>query len=303
MKRNLTLSILMILILSLSGCGTSSKKENQEDGELAGVTNDSFKWPAPRGYEAVDDFLDGKVANHNDVLKGETLSKIPPQELEEPDDVDRSIDKAILACYRGNYSLADSIFDSLLKEYRKNPIYWNQVGNCFMMRGESRKALLYFNKARGLKSNYGPPINNIGVIFEKKSFDQKALKSYEEAKKVSSFSLTPIFNLAQIYARYGFITEAKQLFESMVRINSKDQDALHGLAYVKFVSGDLEGALKAFDSMSRDYYEKPEVGANLVYALVLSGNKSKAEDIFEDLKATSNPNLQAYLAQIKGMIK
>lgn len=303
MKRKATLSIIFLLLLGLTGCGTSSKKENKEDGELAGVTNDSFKWPAPRGYQAVDDFLDGKVADHNDVLKSETLSKIPAKELEEPDDVDRSIDKAILACYRGNYSYADRIFDSLLKEYRKNPIYWNQVGNCFMMRGESRKALLYFNKARGLKSDYGPPINNIGVIFEKKNFDQKALKSYEEAKKVSSFSLTPIFNLAQIYARYGFITEAKQLFESMVRMNSKDQDALHGLAYVRFVSGDIEGALKAFNSMNSDYYERPEVGANLVYALVLSGNKSKAEDIFEDLKATSNPELQAYLAQIKGMIK
>ncbi len=302
MKINL-LSLLLVLNLILSGCGTSSKKEEKTDGDLSGVTNESFKWPAPRGYEVVDDFLDGKAADYDDVLKSETLSKIPPKELEEPTSVDRSIDKAILACYRGNYSFADKIFDSLLKEYRKNPIYWNQVGNCFMMRGETRKALLYFNKSRSLKSDYAPPINNIGVIFEKKSFDQKALKSYEEAKKVSNFSLTPIFNLAQVYARYGFISEAKQLFESMIRMNSKDQDALHGLAYVEFVSGDIQGAIRAFDRMERDYYEKPEVGVNLVYALVLSGNKDKAKDIYEDLKPTSNSSLQAYLAQVGGLLK
>lgn len=302
--KNYRLSLIFLLIALIgSGCGTSQKNAKKDDGELSGVTNESFKWPSPRGYQAVDDFLDGKTADYNDVLKEETLSKIPKEELEEPDAVDRSIDKAILACYRGNYTLANNIFDNLLKEYRKNPIYWNQVGNCFMMKGETRKALLYFNKARSIKGNYGPPINNIGVIFEKKGFDQKALKSYEEAKKVSSFSITPVFNLAQMYARYGFIDEAKELFKSMVRINSKDQDALHGLAYVEFVSGNIQGALKVFDSMSRDYYEKPEVGINLVYALVLSGNKDKAKDILDDLKPTSNSRLQAYISQVGGLVK
>lgn len=290
---------LFSLCLLVVGCGSSSKKQEKQTGELDGLTNESFKWPTPKGFQAVDDFLDGNVADYEDVLKGESLAKIPQEELNRPNSVDKSIDKAILACYRGNYQLANNIFDSLLKEYRKNPIYWNQVGNCFMMQGSTRKALLYYNKARGLKKDYAPPINNIGVIFERDSFDQKALKSYEEAKKVSGFSLTPIFNLAQVYVKYGFIDEGRQLFESMARLNSKDQDALHGLAYVEFVDGNIKKSLSLFDRLGRDYYRKPEVGVNLAYALILSGNKSKARDILEDLNPTQNSELISYIGKIK----
>ena len=302
MKRLNQLIVIVSLVLFSARSG-SSKNEKKQEGDLEGITNESFKWPTPKGYQAVDDFLDGNVADYNDVLKGESLSKIPKEELSQPSSVDKSIDKAILACYRGNYTLANNIFDSLLKEYRKNPIYWNQVGNCFMMQGSKRKALLYYNKARGLKKDYGPPINNIGVIFERSGFDQKALKSYEESKKVSGFSLTPVFNLAQIYVKYGFIEEGKQLFESMIRINSKDQDALHGLAFVEFVSGDLKKALSLFDRMDRDFYQKPEVGVNLAYALFLSGNKGKAQDIIEDLKPTPNPALNNYINKVRELTR
>jgi tetratricopeptide (TPR) repeat protein len=292
----------MLIIVSLivfAGCSGNSKKEKKEQGDLDGLTNESFKWPAPKGYMAVDDFLDGNVADYDDVLKGESLSKIPKEEINRPSAVDKSIDKAIVACYRGNYTLANNIFDALLKEYRKNPIYWNQVGNCFMMQGSKRKALLYYNKARGLKKDYGPPINNIGVIFERGGFDQKALKSYEESKKVSGFSLTPVFNLAQIYVKYGFIDEGRQLFESMIRINQKDQDALHGLAFVEFVNGDIKKSLALYDRLDRDFYRRPEVGVNLAYALALSGNKSKARDLLGDLGSTSNPSLNEYISKVR----
>lgn len=296
-------SLLVILIL-LTGCASKQtvKKEASQD-ELENITNDSFNWPAPREYQVLDDFIDEKVASYNDVLKEESLSKIPQEELEEPNDVSRSIDKAILACYRGNFSLADSIFDELLKEYRKNPIYWNQVGNCFMMRGDERKALLFYNKSRDLKKDYSPPINNIGVIFEKAGFYQKALKSYEEARNVSSFSLTPIFNLAQIYAMYGFIDEGKQLFESMIRLNSKDQDALHGLAFLEMAVGNYGKAISIFDRMSSDYYLRPEVGCNLAYSLFLNGNKEKAKDLLDDLRPTKDQSLLAYVGKIRSLIK
>jgi len=295
----------LISCLALFGCGSGSTKNEKTKNvdEIDTLTDANFKWPAPREYQVVDDFLDGKVADYDDVLKEESLSKIPRDELEEPSDVPKSIDKAILACYRGDYNYANNIFDSLLKEYRKNPIYWNQVGNCFMMRGDDRKALLFYNKARDLKKDYAPPINNIGVIFEKSSFDQKALKSYEQAKKVSSFSLTPVFNLAQIYAKYGFIEEGKQLFESMVRLNSKDQDALHGLAFLQMVLGDYNGAIQLFDRMPSEYYLKPEVGVNLAYTLFLSGNKGKAQDVLSDLKPSKNEDVLAYVSKIRSLIK
>ena len=164
------------LILLLVSCAGGQKRDSQKsdiDNDLDSLTNDSFKWPKARAYSDVDDFLDGNLSSGPNVLNGESLAKVEKDNLEEPLDVPRDLDQALLACYRGDHSLADKIFDKIMKEYRENPIYWNQVGNCFMMRGSHRKALLYFNKARELKSSYSPPINNIGVIFEKGGFIKK----------------------------------------------------------------------------------------------------------------------------------
>lgn len=295
----------LLLSLILTACGTTSKKSTPKsdiDTELEGLTNESFEWPQEKGYNTVDDFLDSSVTNEPNVLVGESVAKVSKEELESPMDVPRDIDKAMLACYRGNFNLADQIFDRIMREYRKNPIYWNQVGNCFMMKGSMRKALLYFNKARDLKSFYTPPVNNIGVIFEKNGFYQKALKSYEEAKKQSSFSLTPIFNLAQVYARFGFINEGKKLFESLVRINAKDDDALFGLAFFELASGDSARSLQIFEALSRDYRGHPEVAVNLAYALYLKGDANQARDILSDLKVTRNPELNDYIGRVKRLV-
>ncbi|MCR9205462.1 MAG: hypothetical protein NXH75_12845 [Halobacteriovoraceae bacterium] len=292
------------LLITLVGCGSSKKAEKKPVGEnFENLTNESFKWPKPKAYTTVDDFLGDKVTYDDDVLKSETLAKVPPKEIVDVDDVDKNLDRAIVACYRRDFNRADAIFDSLLKEYRKNPIYWNQVGNCFMVRGNSRKALLFFNKARELKGNYAPPVNNIGVIFQKDGKDQKAMKAYQEAKKLSSFSLTPVFNLAQVYAKYGFVDQGMALFDSLVRLNSKDQDSLYGLGYFQLAKGEISQAVNTFKNLDRSFRRKPEVAVNVAYALVLSNEKGDARDVLEDMSETNNSELNAYISQIRRLVQ
>lgn len=295
----------LFLVLLIASCASGQKEETKKDDldqELESITNDSFKWPKPKGYNAVDDFLDGNLSSGANVLKGESLAKVEQDNLEEPLDVPRDLDQALLACYRGDHALADKIFDKIMKEYRENPIYWNQVANCFMMRGSHRKALLYFNKARELREDYAPPINNIGVIFEKSGSYQKALKSYEEAKKKSSFSLTPIFNLAQIYARFGFVDEGKSLFTSLVRINSKDQDALAGLAFFEFATGNFSNALRVYSAMDRDYINKPVVKVNHAYAHFMNGDASTARSLLSEMSPKGDSEFLSYFEKVKGLV-
>lgn len=296
--------ILFTILLSLVSCGSSKKEEKKPESEsFEGLTNDSFKWPTPKPYTTVDDFLDDKVSYDEDVLKSETLAKVPPKEIVNVEDVDKNLDRAIVACYRKDFNKADAIFDALLKEYRKNPIYWNQVGNCFMVRGNSRKALLYFNKARELKGNYAPPVNNIGVIFQSDGEDQKAMKAYQEAKKLSSFSLTPVFNLAQIYAKYGFVDQGIALFDSLVRLNNKDQDSLYGLGFFQLAKGEISSAIQTFNNLDRDFRKKPEVAVNVAYALALLNKKGDAKDVLEDMNETNNSELNAYAAQVRRLVQ
>lgn len=296
--------ISVLLLLSLVSCGTSKKEtKSQESESIDGITNDSFKWPKAKTYTSVDDFLDDKVSYDEDVLKSETLAKVPPKEIVDVDDVDKNLDRAIVACYRKEFAKADAIFDSLLKEYRKNPIYWNQVGNCFMMRGNSLKALLYFNKSREIKGNYAPPVNNIGVIFEQDGDDQKAMKAYEESKKLSSFSLTPVFNLAQMYAKYGFIDEGMKLFESLVRLNGKDQESRYGLGFFQLSRGEISNAVQTFSQLDRSFRKKPEVAVNVAYALALQNEKRDARNVLDDMGETNNPELNAYIAEVRRLVQ
>lgn len=284
----------LILLVSCAGQSTKEKKD-----ELDGVTNDSFKMPPAKLYQVVDDFIDTKITDEPNVLKQESLSKVDSQEIEEPEDVEGDITKILVSCYRGQFDIGFKIIDQLYREYRENPIYWTQVGSCYLLQGSRRKALLFYNKAREIKKNYAPPINNIGVIFQKSGFDQKAMKAYEEAKRVSRFSLTPLFNLAQLYVRFGFHSEAQTLLESMYRMDDEDQDVIFALGFLKFTAGDFDDAVKFYNKLDRSYYKDPRIGANVAYALAMVGEGDDALDIIDSLNKSNESDVIAYLSSIK----
>lgn len=291
----------MLIILGLVGCATNKNKKNQD--ELSGITNDSFKLPPAKLYQIVDDFIGEEISEEPNVLKQESLAKVPQDEVESPEDVKGDINKILVACYHKKFKQGFAMIDTLYKEYRKNPIYWTQVGSCYLLQGSKRKALLYYNKAREVKKNYAPPINNIGVIFQKYDLDQKALKAYEEAKRLSSFSLTPLFNLAQIYIDYGFIEEGKVLFESMYRVNSKDQDVLYGLGFIYFVEGNYGKAVSFYNNLNEKYYKTAGIGANVAYAFALNGNKSDASAVLKSLDMPRSSQEAKYVQNIKSYVE
>ena len=292
--KNLLIYSFLILLVS---CAGQSKKERKD--ELDGVTNDSFKMPPAKLYQVVDDFIDTKVSDEPNVLKQESLSKVEADEIEEAEDVEGDITKILVSCYRGQFDLGFKIIDKLYREYRENPIYWTQVGSCYLLQGSKRKALLFYNKAREIKKSYAPPVNNIGVIFQKSGFDQKALKAYEEAKRVSRFSLTPLFNLAQLYVRFGFHSEAETLLQSMYRMDSEDQDVIFALGFLKFTAGDFGTAVKFYNKLDRSYYKNPRVGSNIAYALAMVGEGDDALDVIDSLDRSNEAEVVAYLNSIK----
>lgn len=292
---------LLFIALSFVGCASNKPKEKKD--ELGSLTNDSFKMPPAKLYQIVDDFIGEKVSDEPNVLKQESIAKVPEDEVEAPEDVKGDINKILVSCYHKKFDQGFAMIDALYKEYRKNPIYWTQVGSCYLLQGSKRKALLYYNKAREVKKNYAPPINNIGVIFQKSGFDQKALKAYEEAKRLSSFSLTPLFNLAQIYIDYGFIEEGKTLFESMYRVDNKDQDVIYGLGFIYFVEGNYGKAASFYNNLEKKYYRTAGIGANVAYALALNGNKSDAKDVLEDLDLPRTNEEAQYVQNIKHFVE
>ena len=56
------------------------------------------------------------------------------------------ISKIISLCYRREYEDAEKVMDDVYKQYKNHPSYWNQVGTCYYLRGDLRKALLYYKE-------------------------------------------------------------------------------------------------------------------------------------------------------------
>lgn len=292
---------LILLILLIASCSSTEKKKAEQD-EYEHITNDLFKTPEARTFSVEDDFLDQDIGSSANVLYSESVSKIDAGEISEVSDVNSPLIKGLVACYKGQYKLADKIFDETLKRYRKNPIYWTQVANCFLKKGNKRKALLYYNKAKEFKSKYAPPVNNIGVILERKDFPQKALLAYEEAMDIASFSLTPMFNTAILYTRYSLASEAKELLIALRKLSSEDYDATASLAYLEMVKGNYKKSLAYYKKISSKYYKRPEVGVNLALTLYLSGQKTKAKKVINSLNETNNQRLTEYILQVKKII-
>jgi len=296
------IATLIMLPLFLFSCGTTPEKKK---GELDydNFSNEEFKAPEKVKYSIDDDFLDKGLTDDRNVLFEESISKVDAEELEDFEDIEKPLVKALVACYQGKYQEADQIFDRFLRPFRSNPIYWTQVGNCFLKKGKSRKALLYYNKAKELRKVYGPPVNNIGVILERKGMPQKALKAYEEAMNMASFSLTPLFNTAQLYVRFGLVKEAENLLLSLRQIESKDGDTLSSLAYVEMIKGNYKKSLSYYHAMTRnDRIKNPSNGANYALTLYLSGQKKLARKVVDKIKGNKSARLENYILQIENLL-
>lgn len=296
-----SLLLILLTLTLINSCGSSSKKKGEIDFDA--ISNDSFNTPSEIGYSPEDDFLDKELTDDRNVLFQESISKVDADDLEDFKDIEKPLVKALVACYQGKYNEADAIFDRYLKAFRGNPIYWTQVGNCFLKKGNSRKALLYYNKAKELRKAYGPPINNIGVILERKGMPQKALKAYEEAMNIASFSLTPLFNTAQLYVRYGLVEEAENMLLSLRQIENKDGDTLSSLAYVEMIKGNYKKSLSYYHAMTRDdRIKNPSNGANYALALYLSGQKKLAKKVVRKIKGNNTPEVENYILQIENLL-
>jgi tetratricopeptide (TPR) repeat protein len=294
----LSLTYISVLFLFFS-CATTPKKTEKGQDELK---NSDFISPSPILYNPKGDYF-VEVKSEAGSLGGETLDNLPEGDLDDYEDDDENpLNQMLSYCYQKKFKQADQLFDRFYRRYIKHPGYWNQVGTCFLLRGEKRKALLYYNKAKDLYRNYIPALNNLGVIFQLEGKDQKALSVYKKASKLSPFSLTPKFNLAQLYAKYGFVNEARGIFENLLGKRKSDFDVNIGLAYVEMLSGNFPRAVQYYEKVDTDWYEKAEVGLNLTLALQYMNRKKDALNVFDDIDPPKDPKLLKYYRNVKQLI-
>lgn len=271
MKNLLGLFSIFILV----SCATSNK-----DKEYTEITKEDFKTKKQISYNQGQDRFDVIKDDHFKVLGEESLSRISdPSDLKEKG----VLDEITVSCYEKDFEKAFSLIRERSSEYKRNPIFWNQVGTCFMLKGERRKALLFYNKALEFKASYSPAFNNLGYMYKIEGEDQKALVAFTRAKKSNQYAKTPLFNLGNLYLEYGLFSQAIATFTGLYNIEKNDVDVLNGLAVAYLMQGNNERSISFYKEIDSDFLEKPEFGINYSLALYRSDKKAIAKDILEDI--------------------
>lgn len=290
----------MISLISLFifvGCASSGG--SKKNIKLEDVSQEDFNKISEEKYSSDADQF-GKV----DSKETEALNEESIQRLDDPSDIDSktTLDEIIVSCYEKDFDKAFKLISNNHDRYKQHPIFWNQVGTCFMLKGERRKAILFYNKALEFKTSYAPAFNNLGVMYRSENDDQKALVAFTRSKKSNNLSRTPRFNLGNLYLEYGLYNHAIAMFKGLNNVAPSDVDVLAALGTAYLMKNELDESLKYFSKIDSSNIEKPYIGINYAYAEFLKNNKEKALDIFEDIKKENLGVWQTYYSEIKNKI-
>lgn len=293
-------TLILIFLISCGGAPTK-KRERKSYDDLSDVKSyEKKKVVTARYNKASDKYSLGPEATH--ALISEALSLVPEKYASRMSSSDDPISEIIGNCYRKKYDKAFEKADEYYDSYKGNPAYWNQIGSCYLLKGENKKAQIYYNKARSFNAKYVPAINNLGVLQQKFGNYKLAVSQFKKAMRLNYSAKTPRFNLANIYLKYGLTRKACPIFNALTTGASKDPDALNGAAVCHLLKGQYSQAQAKYKQMSKSFRKRPYIGINYAIALKLTGQKSDAIDILEDIENTKSKSLNNYIRRVKNFI-
>ena len=287
----------MVLLLLMFSCSSQKRMDGFGD-----IENKDFREPKQVYLDYSNDVY-SEIVDETDVLAWESLARLSSSKLKRFDGEGEPLSRALAYCYKGKFGRGFKLFDKHYRRYKKNPGYWNKMGTCYFLKGNRRKALLYYNKSRSVSKKYAPPINNLGVIYEREEGKvQKALLAYQKASELGKFSLTPIYNIGQIYLKYGLGNKAEPLFAALYRKNPDDVWVASGLATSHLLMGNVQKSVRIFDIIDKSHWKKAVVGLNYAVALKMSGESERAKKVFKRVRRI-HPREKEYYEEVKRYVQ
>lgn len=291
-------SILLFFLLAVV-VGCSSNSTNKKRVELDELTDEDFKSPKQVLYNRKDDKFKAVTEEGRSVLNAETLAR-----LDDPSDLEAKgiVDEITIACYEKDFEKAFALIKSKSSSYKRNPIFWNQVGTCFMLKGERRKALLFYNKALEFKSSYSPAYNNLGFMYKLDGEDQKALVAFTRSKKSNRYARTPLFNLGNLYLEYGLYNQAISTLTGLHNLDKKDTDVINGLAVAYLMKGNYSESKKFYKKLDPDLFEKPNFGINYAYLLYRQNKIHESRELLKNVDMEKESEWKNYYMKLSTLV-
>lgn len=287
-------------LLILAACSTTPEKKPAKSPEK--ISNEDFKKVTPLTSAQVPDYYQANPKAVSPALHDETIDRYTPAEIEKLSSSGDPLLDISIRCMKGDFKNAFQIASQNFTKYQKIAPYWNQVANCHLNSGNHRKALLFYNKALEVSSDYVPALNNIGVMYARQGQDQKALVAFERANRESKFSKTPRYNLANMYLTYGLAGSAQPIFLSLLSESPQDADLLNATASTYFLQSDYQRAMSYYQQIPRAQWKRPEIGLNVAITLKKTGNTKDAKKVFDSVDVPKSGGLKRYYSVVQAQL-
>ena len=208
--------------------------------------------------------------------------------------------RGLAQCHQGNPKKG---LDTLKKKafiQQNKPSYWNQVGMCYFMYKDYKKAAFYFNwaiKRSRPRRPYVPAINNLGVISLHLKHHQQALNYFKRAKKYSRSFSVPLFNLSQVYLKFHLLGPAQKILKKLYRKNKKDVEVIYSLGSLYLLKGNLSKAHQLWESIPKNRRNRQDIA--LIRSLTLYQQKKYQQA----LSLLEEQNFEKFLSMKKSALK
>lgn len=290
---------LIFVFAFLVSCA-SNKTEHTTYKEVNNIKNSDFKPVKQVRYRKSQDKYDNVKLPETSITNKESIQRVVKYEgdFKLTDDIGQIAN----LCYQKKFKQAFVEVRKVNRKYINNPILWNQVGTCYLLDNDRRKALLFYNKSLGIKSNYAPALNNLGVMYFREGDHSRALVAFKKAIKSGSFNTVPRMNLAYLFLTYGLYDDAIELVEGLSKVNTKDVDVSNILGTAYLMKNDIKKSVSYFSKIDSDFLEQANYGVNAALASHLGGNTDQAVDIIDDLDEKTIGSWSSYLSDVKRFI-
>ncbi len=291
----------IIPILIVVSCSSPQKNNivtQKTDENLGWINSRDFDPPKQVKYSSYQDLF---PKSSKDSLSRESLARAPQSVLSnklEGSGKDKTLQLLDL-CYKKKVEEAFKIVKKEYKRHTKHPAFWNAVGNCYMLENNSKKAMLFYQKANEIDPRYTPAHNNMGVLYQREGKFKKAYDTYHKALKFNNFSSTPLFNMAQLDLKHGFVDKSLNSFLSLYKKDPEDIDVLNALAIIYLLKNNFRKSLEFYERIDNKFYKRGDIGINLAITLYLTNNKKKAKSLINKISLKKNSPISDHLEQVK----
>ena len=290
--------LVALCVVLISSCSSTPKKKNEIS--VKNIKSKDFKAVRAIPYRVEDDVFSKVKSKTSAISNSESLQRIYLYD----GDIELSGDLGEIAklCYKKKFEKAFTMVKGLNKKYVKNPIFWNQVGTCYLLKGERRKALLFYNKALSHKSNYAPALNNLGVMYMTEGDYSRSLVAFTKARDAKSFSRTPRYNLANLKLNFGLYDSAIKELKVLYRISKTDIDVNNMLGVAYMMSNNPKEARRYLIRIPAKYKKDPRFGLNHALCESLLKNKEDARSLFKRVRKKKLGSWSQYYEEVARVV-